>query len=413
MLRFCQKLSDNELVYIAFNPRQALNSMKVQHFFAAIVLSGIGVLNPLIQKDALASIFDHKELSQNNVVAIAVPLNRGQYNFLILEQLSQTRDCWQEKGSSPTIIEPLLLDFDFQNICGRSTDSNGYSLRLAGEDMNWRYNLRLVKTGTEIKLMAYSTENSGRSPLEVGSTRGLADGYLKINLNEGWRMGKRTYEDKTLGHIYLVNDQSVNQLVASSTPTSSYSSSASTSSTPPGKPDNASRTVQRNNAKTQIIQANNNQSPEAIPIYVPPPNGTTTSSTVSSSRTATPVAAPPPPAVGSTVSSSKTLPVPNSPIPTFESSSSGWVGFDNSNGSAPPPPISRAEALGLNYRVVVDASSESQKATVKRIVPDAFNTWVDNRRMMQAGAFETRQEAKERQQLLSQSGLKSQIITTR
>jgi hypothetical protein len=40
----------------------------------------------------------------------------------------------------------------------------------------------------------------------IGSTKGLSDGFLKIDLKPGWRFTKRTYGDKVLGHFYLSND---------------------------------------------------------------------------------------------------------------------------------------------------------------------------------------------------------------
>ncbi|WP_024544948.1 DUF3747 domain-containing protein [Picosynechococcus sp. NKBG15041c] len=175
---------------------------------------------------ANGSLFGAQHLNPGDVVAIAVPFSSGAaYNLLIVEQLSNSRACWREQGGTPTTIDPLLLQFDFTGVCSRSTDSNGYSLRLGEQDLGWRYNLRLVQERGMLVLKAFDVENPSRSPIEVGNTGGLGEGMLKINLNPGWRMAKRTYEGRTLGHVYLVNDQGVDQLIAATPQTAAPQSS--------------------------------------------------------------------------------------------------------------------------------------------------------------------------------------------
>jgi N-acetylmuramoyl-L-alanine amidase len=107
------------------------------------------------------------------------------------------------------------------------------------------------------------------------------------------------------------------------------------------------------------------------------------------------------------------VPVPNVPIPTRESDNSGLIRLNTASQQPPPPPISLAESLGLQYKLVVNATTPSQKATLRSVVPDAFHTWVGDRRMMQAGAFKDETEAKELQERLNQVGLSSQIISIR
>lgn len=67
---------------------------------------------------------------------------------------------------------------------------------------------------------------------------------------------------------------------------------------------------------------------------------------------------------------------------------------------SPPAPSSRAQALGLYYRVFAEASDPLSQDEVKEIVPDAFRTQFEGRTVMQVGAFPTEDEAKDRQQLL-------------
>lgn len=358
----------------------------------ATAVSTVSMVAPVLTGVAMAnaSLFGVRDLNAGDVVAIAVPIDKGEaYNLLILEQIGSSRDCWREDGNVPTVVDPLLLNFDFTNICGRSTDSNGYSLRLAGEEMAWRYDLRLVREGTEIKLKAFNTENTWRSPIEVGSTRGMAQGMLKIHLNGGWRMAKRTYEGKTLGHIYIVNDQSVNQLIANLP--SEETTPLTTSSL-----DRIVETVDQPPLGSDSVQ-----------VFVAPSYG--------ESKPVSGVAVPMPPTPVRDVDSLSVLPVPNQPIPSNASSSSGRAALHTLETQPPPPPssVSLAMSLGLKYRVVVDARTSQQTDQIKSIVPDAFNTWVGDRRMLQVGAYSNEIEAQEMQAKLSQSGFAAQILPVR
>ncbi|MFW6358311.1 MAG: DUF3747 domain-containing protein [Chroococcales cyanobacterium] len=189
------------------------------------------LFNVGLSRSVKAEVFNAVEVNQDRFVAVAVPygINQRQYDLLILEQLSNQRACWQENGSDPTQIDPLLLNFDFTGICGRSTDSNGYSIRVGNEDLGLDYLLRLVKRNNELVLVGTPMMNRKAPEVEIGRTQGLSDGYLKINLNPGWRFTKRMYNGTPLGHIYLTGDTStVGQIPASSTSaieTSSPSSS--------------------------------------------------------------------------------------------------------------------------------------------------------------------------------------------
>ena len=157
--------------------------------------------------------FDETAVNQNDVVAVAQPLNaKGYqgYKLLIFEQQSNARACWGESGYSPVAIDPLLLDFNFSGICGRATDSNGYSARVNDKDLGLTHNLSLQNVGGEVRLYAVS---SGEKIL-IGRTGGMTNGFMKIKLEPGWRFTKRTYNGKVLGHFYLSNDN----YVASSEP---------------------------------------------------------------------------------------------------------------------------------------------------------------------------------------------------
>lgn len=154
----------------------------------------------------IAAQFGQKELDQSKLIAVAAPYRGGSaHQLLILEQVADTRPCWNETDGDPTIVDPLLLGFDFTGICGRSTDSNGYSIRVNGEDMGLGYSLRIVERNGDMVLIG-APRNRSDAAILIGHTRGETPGFAKIYLNSGWRFTKRTYQDRALGHIYLTYD---------------------------------------------------------------------------------------------------------------------------------------------------------------------------------------------------------------
>lgn len=151
--------------------------------------------------------FGKVEVNQGSFVAIASPFGVGQrkYSLVVIEQLSNQQACWSELGSNPTVVNPLYQTFDFTGICGRSVDSNGYSVRFQDQDLGSRLILSIVPQGNELVLVASSLRERNLR-LEIGRTHGYAEGHLKIHLDPGWRFTKRTYEGSTLGHVYFTSD---------------------------------------------------------------------------------------------------------------------------------------------------------------------------------------------------------------
>ncbi|MEO1621360.1 MAG: DUF1565 domain-containing protein [Cyanobacteria bacterium J06632_3] len=94
------------------------------------------------------------------------------------------------------------------------------------------------------------------------------------------------------------------------------------------------------------------------------------------------------------------LAVPNTSIPIGSGSSATIFSPPTAGGGAPPAPPSRAQALGLYYRVFVEASDPFEQDSVREVVPDAFRTRFEGRTVMQVGAFPTEREAEERRELL-------------
>jgi N-acetylmuramoyl-L-alanine amidase len=147
--------------------------------------------------------FGQQEVDQGKLIAIAAPRSGGTaHQLLILEQVGANRQCWSETGNNPVVVDPLLLNFDFTGICGRSLDSNGYSIRVNGQDLGLQYALRVVNRGGDLVLVGQPNRR-GEQTYEIGRANGATNGFAKLFLNPGWRFTKRTYNGRTLGHIYL------------------------------------------------------------------------------------------------------------------------------------------------------------------------------------------------------------------
>ena len=103
-------------------------------------------------------------------------------------------------------MDPLLSSFDFTGVCNRYIDGNGYSLRLGGDDLGTRYRFTVVKTGSDIELLAAPTRNPSAPVYLVAKAGGVASGFVQLNLQPGWTLMRRAYGTKTLGNLYVYRD---------------------------------------------------------------------------------------------------------------------------------------------------------------------------------------------------------------
>ncbi len=382
---------------------------------------------------ATAVTFEQQEIDQKKLIAIAVPVDNGsRYNLLILEQISSLRPCWQEQGGQPAIVDPLLVNFDFTNICGRSTDSNGYSIRLAGEDLALKYSLRVVRQDGELVLLGIPHKQEDGMTLEIGRTQGVGQGLHKIILDPGWRFTRRTYQGKPLGHIYLTQDQTFPETVATSrrgTPASSLRRPQVAAPIPVATSRTGVRSIP---VVSSVASQSTVSAAPAIMIPVPPPDSGPTirgRSIPPSPRRASPAAAlpqlpadtipiaVPPPASGASPSPSPTtsdlnpsnlLPVPSAKIPLGNAGDDADVyaagNSLNPATAAPPPPPIPAFLLGPRYRVVVETSKSSEQSQIRTLVPGAFRSFYGGRSVMQVGSFQERGKADEMMQMMQSNG---------
>ena len=182
----------------------------------AVMVTVVAATNLLPGKTAQASSFGEQEVNRGQFAVVAAPYRHG-YNLLVVEQIPGQRKCWNEIGANPTVVEPLFLNFDFTNACIRSSDSNNYSIRFNGKDYGMDYLLNIVKRDRELHLVG-TPRDPNQPELHMGRTHGFKSGSLKIILNPGWRLTKRTYEGSPTEHIYLSNTPNKKEQLVSYTP---------------------------------------------------------------------------------------------------------------------------------------------------------------------------------------------------
>ncbi len=169
-----------------------------------IAVASVAILGGSYPKTAIAAQFEQKEIDdQSKYIALAMPLASGHYKLLVLQQVSKARPCWSESGSAPVVVDPLLVNFDFTGICSRNADSNGYSIRVGGEDLGLQYRLAIEHQSNELLLVGQS---AGGPRMVIARTHGLAQGFQKLELEPGWRFSRRAFKGKLLGHVYFTND---------------------------------------------------------------------------------------------------------------------------------------------------------------------------------------------------------------
>jgi hypothetical protein len=242
-------------------------------------------------KPADAALFSKADLDPSKLTLVASPYGNNAHQLLIVEQVSNNRACWSESGSSPTVVEPLLANFDFTGICGRSTDANGYSIRMGDQDLGLQYSLRVVQRNGDLLLVGVSNRDRTAPEIPIGRAGGVTNGFAKLYLNPGWRLTRRVYNNQALGHFYLTNDQPLNSAIAAAPVTLP---APVTPSLP--KPALPKPSLPLPVSRPDIIITPNASSPSqptrpastAIPIPVPPPE----SASVTGSVRPTPVLAP-------------------------------------------------------------------------------------------------------------------------
>jgi hypothetical protein len=175
-------------------------------FACAVLTAAVATALPQAAK-AQGSVFTAADVDESQFVMVSAPIGKGESSQLnIYEQRTSARPCFAVSGASPAVVDPLLASFDFTGICNRYIDGNGYSLRIGGDDLGTRYRLSVVKTGSDIELLAVPTRDPSRPTMVVARSGGPGNGFLKLNLESGWKLMRRQYGKRTLGHLYVYRD---------------------------------------------------------------------------------------------------------------------------------------------------------------------------------------------------------------
>jgi N-acetylmuramoyl-L-alanine amidase len=355
--------------------------------------------------------FGQQPIAAERVVAVAEPVNNGRfYSLLILEQLGTVRPCWREEGSSPTTIEPLLLTFDFSGICGRSSDSNGYSVRIGGQDFNTRYRLQMVQREGYLALVAAPSAMNRNAPtLEIGRTDGIANDFLKIQLNPGWEMNRRVYNGQVLGHIYVTNNQPLDTVIAANGVSSGGSARPTPPTTPPAESPSPGLPTPPGG---RPLPAPGTPGVQGDFIVIVPGNSELIRNRVQSVE---------PGAFRTTLNGQAVIQAGRFQEQARAEELLGRLQAANLSaqivqGNAPvvtPPRNPNPPSSGpISYYVVVPGNSELLRSRVASIAPGAFRTTVNGQQVIQAGIFQEQARAEEVQQRLAAANLNAQIITT-
>ena len=161
------------------------------------------------------ALFDSRPLNEESFAILAQAVGRDRWKLLVLEQIKTRPLCWEEREDG--LMNPSLNNFDFTGICSRYLDSNGYSLRTSGKDADQRYRLRLDQSKNGLALQAMdSVQGNGITVARANSVRRDKNAFVKLTLEPGWSLERRSYKGRTLSHVYFANAKPMNTLMAAS-----------------------------------------------------------------------------------------------------------------------------------------------------------------------------------------------------
>jgi Protein of unknown function (DUF3747) len=346
-----------------------------------------------------ASTFEQQEVNQDDLIAIARPYGDNKYDLLVIHQIPGQQKCWSESGANPVLVNPLLLDFDFTGSCERSTDSNGYSIRIDGQDYGLDYLLRIIEHDGELILVGTHRDDPSQSEIIVGRSDGIANGFIRLELDPGWRFTKRTYKGRVLGHIYLTGDSSAIEEQSPLMATNSFSSRQDAQDSEPI----------REMTFTADNQPDSQASTELKPLSSVSVSQKSFSSSVSLTTLPSSNTLSPPPQSPSL--STITEPLPNfSDLPPLAPPPKSSTNTNSGSKELPDVVGSLSSASLERYRVIVAINTNYQQVKVRSLYPEAFPTSHNGKSVWQVGLFNDRDNAEKVHRTLENAGLKPTII---
>jgi len=385
----------------------------------ALTATALGA-SAIASTSALAQNYGEQAIAANRAVAVAEPVANGRfYRLLILEQLSDRRACYEEEPGSPTVIEPLLLNFDFSGICGRSSDSNGYSVRIGNEDLSRRYRLQVTRRGDNLVLVALPGALPGRGGdlpvLEIGRSSGVANDFVKIELDPGWQFSSRTLNGQDQSHIYLSNSQDLDTVVAQAQDRapSRPSTPAPATPSPSGPPILSGGSLPApgsvNTPATPTPATPSLSASDSVYKVIVPSSSTLVRLRVRQVASD---------AFTTTVNGDRVIQAglfqdrarANQLVAQLSSAGLSSQIIEAEGSSVPAVSTPRPSASAVFYQVVVPESGSNTRDRVNAIESGAFRTRVNGQRVIQAGRFRERNRAEQLQRRLSAARLPARII---
>lgn len=175
-------------------------------------------VQPLVRETGtlLAQTFGTVAINEANFLVVAVPGSVAQpYRLYIVEQLQPNPPCWTiaNPGGEPTQVNALWNTFDFTGTCRLQRDTNGYAIRLAGQDLSGaRFEVN-QKDGD--LLLQFAPSTISRDRITIGRANGISPtGFTQLDLNPGWSLTKRTFNGQVVSShlVYFTNDLTLAQL---------------------------------------------------------------------------------------------------------------------------------------------------------------------------------------------------------
>jgi N-acetylmuramoyl-L-alanine amidase len=164
----------------------------------------------------LAQTFGNVAINAANFLVVAVPGSTSQpYRLYIVEQLQPNPPCWTiaNPGGEPTQVNALWNTFDFTGVCRLQRDTNGYAIRLAGQDLSGvRFE---VNQRDGDLLLQFAPSTVSRDRITIGRANGISPtGFTQLDLNPGWSLTKRTFNGAIVSShlVYFTNDLTLAQL---------------------------------------------------------------------------------------------------------------------------------------------------------------------------------------------------------
>ncbi|WP_088890462.1 DUF3747 domain-containing protein [Leptolyngbya ohadii] len=398
--------------------------------------------------------FEQTEVSNpENFIVVAAPAGRIGYGLMILEQVKDDRPCWGEvpTGAGLTLVDPLLTQFDFTGICGRSIDSNGYSVRTAGEELGLQYSLRVLRQGNDLVLVAAANRLRNVN-VPIGRTYGLPQPgqFARIYLDPGWRLARRVFNGRPTGHLYVTNDQPVSVLLAAANSPTATAGPISPPALPePQTPSNSPLLPPPGSTSpiTEVPASEGTAQPaptDSVQIPVPQPGSPRANLPPMPPRRATenpaPSALPAPPTETAANPAPVNIPVEvpvdlptevpaevptnvptNVPVevPVEVPASQPEIPAPNATATPSPvtPPVTvpqqQARGIVFGYRVIVAADSAEMQDQVRSLAPQTQIVEINGQPAVQAGLFRDLNSAEQLKQRLEGENLSVTIVPIR